>query len=525
MYNFGKLPAVLEDLKSAGLKYNIPYINRGMEKEGLRQTFDGQLAKSRHPQALGSALTNKYITTDYSEALIEFITPIFKETEDLQNFLLNLHAFARQNLPEGESFWCHSMPCILTAEKDIPIAEYGTSNIGLMKHVYRHGLAWRYTRRMQTIAGIHFNFSYPEELWEFLHNFEESTLSLKDYKSVKYFDLIRNFQRYVWLLFYYTGSSPALCNSFLSDQKHNLDNFDDCTAYLPYATSLRMSDLGYTNNEQQQLKVSFNSIEEYTESLSKAIKTPSSDFTKIGIKVDGKYRQLNDSILQIENEFYSIIRPKRTTNSGEKPTLALQKRGVEYIEIRMLDINPFEPTGISDTQIHLLDIMMLSCLLHPSPAINDNEFEIIQKNQQKAILNGREPDLKIDSQNGSNDFLSLAQSCLDNMQSVADFLDENFNVNNYSEAIEHAKILLKDSALTPSGKVLNEMSKGTCSYYPFARKISADHNNTFLKKDIHPDLLNEFKQEASRSLTSQKELEEFETLSFEQFLENYFNQT
>ena len=525
MYNFRELPAFVEKLNSAGLKGNLPFINRGMEKEGLRQTFDGQLAKTKHPEALGSALTNKYITTDYSEALIEFITPIFKETDDLQSFLMDLHAFARQNLPEGESFWCHSMPCILTAEKDIPIAEYGTSNIGLMKHVYRHGLAWRYTRRMQTIAGIHFNFSYPEELWKFLHSFENSKLSLKNFKSVKYFDLIRNFQRYVWLLFYFTGSSPALCNSFLSDQQHNLNDFDDCTAYLPYATSLRMSDLGYTNNEQQQLKVSFNSIEEYTDSLAKAIQTPSSEFAKIGVKVDGEYRQLNDNILQIENEFYSIIRLKELLILERNQHLHLKKRGVEYIEIRMLDINPFEPTGISDKQLALLDLILLSCLILPSPKITNAESKFIQSNQDKAILQGREPGLQIDSLSGSEKFVTSAQSCLENMNSVAEFLDDNFGTKNYTDAIDHAKDLLKDSSLTPSGKVLKEMDKGTCSYYPFARRVSAEHNNTFLQKEINSDLLNEFKNEASRSLKAQKELEDSENISFDQFLESYFNQS
>ena len=526
MYNFNKLPAVLDSLKAAGLNGHLPYINRGMEKEGLRQTFDGQLAQTPHPKKLGSALTNKYITTDYSEALIEFITPIFKDSQELQDFLLDLHSFARQNLPDSESFWCHSMPCILTAEEDIPIAEYGSSNIGQMKHIYRHGLAWRYTRRMQTIAGIHYNFSYPEELWTFLHSHEKSELSLQDFKSVKYFDLIRNFQRYVWLLFYFSGSSPALCKSFLSGQNHNLDSFDDCTAYLPHSTSLRMSDLGYTNNDQQQLNVSFNSIEEYTDTLSKAIDTPSEDFAKIGIKVDGKYRQLNDSILQIENEFYSIIRPKRTTNSAEKPTMALKKRGVEYIEIRMLDINPFEASGISKEQLNLLDIIMLSCLLNPSPEINNKELQVIQSNQQKAILEGRDPNLKIESPESQDiPFKQLASECLKNMQSTADFLDDNFKVSHYKETLAKATEIVADSSLTPSGRVLKEMEKGTCSYYPFARNISAQHNETFLNKKINPDLLKIFTEEAASSLKAQKALEDSETMPFDQFLANYFNQS
>ena len=257
MYNFNKLKTVVESLGESQLAENIPYINRGLEKESLRQVQDGQISKTPHPHALGSALTNKFITTDYSEALLEYITPVFKDTESLLEFLENLHTFSLINMPEDEKIWCHSMPCILTEEEDIPIAEYGTSNIGMMKHIYRHGLAWRYSRRMQTIAGIHYNFSLPDELWDFLKEKENSPLSLVDYKSKGYFNLIRNFQRHVWLLFYFTGSSPALCKSFLTGQKHNLDSFDECTAYKPYATSLRMSDLGYTNKEQQHLTIRF----------------------------------------------------------------------------------------------------------------------------------------------------------------------------------------------------------------------------------------------------------------------------
>ncbi|MCM8536471.1 MAG: glutamate--cysteine ligase [Lentisphaeraceae bacterium] len=523
MYNFDELKNILPSLENDGIYKNLPHILRGMEKEGLRQTRDGQLAQTEHPKSLGSALTNKYITTDYSEALIEFITPVFKETEELQSFLTNIHSFARKNLPKGESFWCHSMPCILTAEEDIPIANYGSSNIGKMKHIYRHGLAWRYTRRMQTIAGMHFNFSYPEEFWKFLHKRENSSLSLKDFKSVRYFDLIRNFKRHVWLLFYFTGSSPALCKSFLSGQKHTLQSFDDCTAYMPHATSLRMSDLGYTNNEQQQLKVSFNSIEEYTNSLSKAIDTPSEEFQKIGIKVDGKYRQLNDNILQIENEFYNIIRPKRTTKSGEKPTSALRDRGVEYLEIRMLDINPFEKTGISSEQIHLLDTFMLSCLLSPSPSIDKEEDKKIKANQEKAILEGRDPKLEIEYFDSKESFKELAKSCLDNLALTAKLLDKNFTTTAYSESIINAQKALEDPSKTPSGKILEEMKKGTCSYYPFARNISAQHNNTFLNHKVPKAQLKHFQDEAVESISRQKEIENSDSISFDEFLSDYFS--
>ena len=524
MYNFSQLKQVVESLDLNMLAKSLPYLNRGLEKESLRQLPDGQISKTPHPYGLGSALTNKYITTDYSEALLEYITPVFKETDSLLEFLENLHTFSLINMPENEKIWCHSMPCILTEEEDIPIAEYGSSNIGKMKHVYRHGLAWRYSRRMQTIAGIHFNFSLPDSFWEYLRESEKSELNLVDYKSKGYFNLVRNFQRYVWLLFYFTGSSPALCKSFLSGQKHDLDSFDECTAYKPYATSLRMSDLGYTNKEQQRLKVSFNSLEEYVQDLGRAIKTPSQEFEKIGVKVDGEYRQLNTNILQIENEFYSIIRPKRTANSGEKPTCALSKRGVEYIEVRMLDVNPFVSVGISEKQIRFLDTFLLACAILPSPPIDEEEKKIIKENQSRAILQGRNPELKMLTSNGEISFKDLASECMDSLKVSAELLDLALKTDSFSKNLQEFSKMIDDSRLTPSGKVLEEMRQRKSSYYPFAKALSNQHNQFLKSRQLPKELLDYLNQTAIQSHELQKDTEDSDSVSFEEFLEAYFNQ-
>lgn len=525
MNTFANLPEIVEQLSRDGLTKCLPHINHGLEKEALRQDDLGHLSQKAHPQALGSTLTNSYITTDYSEALIEFITPVFKDTPELLDFLYELHSYSAQELPEGESFWCHSMPCIITEEENIPIAEYGSSNIGMMKHVYRRGLAWRYTRRMQTIAGIHFNFSYADETWSFLHRQSKTELSLQDYKSERYFDLIRNFQRSSWLLFYLFGASPALCKSFLSDDTPNeLESLDDCTAYLPYATSLRMSDLGYTNKEQQALAISFNSPQEYVNGLSCAIKKPSHEFESIGIKVDGEYRQLNNNVLQIENEFYSIVRPKRTTKSGEKPSVALRQRGVEYIEIRMLDINPFDTIGISEKQSNFLDLFMLSCLLQPSPTISDEEAKRISENQHRIITEGRRPNLKLCTASGEAPFTELAKQVCQSLSSSAELLDQSMNTSRYSDSLSTYSELIDKPEKTPSGKILKELTNKKISYYTFAKELSASHNSTFKNRKVRPELLQKFCAEAARSLLAQKEIEESDELSFEDFLINYFSQ-
>ncbi|MDG2375535.1 MAG: glutamate--cysteine ligase, partial [Woeseiaceae bacterium] len=300
---------------------------KGIEKESLRVLPDGRLVDTPHPSALGSALTNSYITTDFSEALLEFVTPAYANTWETLRVLCEIHQFTYDRM-DDELLWVTSMPCLMTEDNDIPLAQYGTSNVGRMKTVYRKGLGHRYGKRMQTIAGIHYNYSLPEQFWSEFAELEGSTASVDDFRSAAYMGLVRNFRRYGWLILYLFGASPALCKSFLGGQASDLEFFNENTLYRPFATSLRMSDLGYSNNSQAQLKISVNSVDQYIDDLTRAICKTAPEFEEIGVKVDGEYRQLRASQLQIENEFYSPIRPKRVARSGERPTSALRRRGV-----------------------------------------------------------------------------------------------------------------------------------------------------------------------------------------------------
>ena len=177
---------------------------------------------------------------------------------------------------------------------------------------------------MQTISGIHYNFSLPEPL-----------------SNDAYFALIRNFRRHSWLLLYLFGASPAVCASFVADRAHELERLSEDTFYLPYATSLRMGRLGYQSEAQSSLAVSYNSLESYAASLQDALTKPYPAYEAIGIRDGDDYRQLATSLLQIENEFYGTIRPKRVIRPGERPLHALRERGVEYVEVRLMDLDPF----------------------------------------------------------------------------------------------------------------------------------------------------------------------------------------
>ncbi|HEX5421791.1 MAG TPA: glutamate--cysteine ligase, partial [Gammaproteobacteria bacterium] len=302
---------------------------RGLEKESLRADSAGRLSLRPHPPALGSALTHPYITTDYSEALLELVTPPVRSTADTVTCLGDLHSFVHRCL-DGELLWPASMPCLLGASDDIPIAEYGSSNLGRMKNVYRRGLGHRYGRAMQAIAGIHFNYSPPAELWSAMREHEGALVSEADFRSRELLALARNYRRCAWLVIYLFGASPALDKSFRPEGHEMLEALDGRTWYSPFATSLRMSDLGYRNKTQARLNISLNSPEEYIDGLRAAVTSAEPRYEAIGISVDGEYRQLNANILQIENEYYSSIRPKPGKGNKSRPTVALRHDGVEY---------------------------------------------------------------------------------------------------------------------------------------------------------------------------------------------------
>ena len=335
----------VEKIEQAGAGPALTHIRRGIEKESLRINLDGSLSQARHPSELGSPLTHPYITTDYSEALLELITPVCNSVSDVIHSLNSIHQYVFQNIGE-EYLWAASMPCILEGEKEIPIAQYGNSNIGKMKHVYRKGLASRYGRTMQSIAGIHFNFSLNDKFWKEWHTLSNTSASLQDFKSTSYFSVLRNFYRVLWVVLYLYGASPAVCKSFLNGRQHQLERFARGTYFLPHATSLRMGDLGYQSKVQSMIDIGLDNLDEYCNSLLRATKTPYSEYQKIGIKTNDDYLQLNANLLQIENEYYAPVRPKRVARTGEKPTRALQDHGVEYIEVRCVDLDPFLPLGI-----------------------------------------------------------------------------------------------------------------------------------------------------------------------------------
>ena len=492
----------------------------GIERECLRVTADARLAQTPHPEELGSALTNDQITTDYSESLLEFITPALPDPAQTLASLDKIHRFAYSKLG-NEFLWSPSMPCPLPAEEDIPIAYYGTSNIGQLKYVYRKGLALRYGKTMQCIAGIHYNFSLPEALWPVLMQAEGFTGTGRDYQSNAYIALIRNFRRYSWLLMYLFGASPALDAGFLRGRSHQLEQLDADTLYLPYATSLRMSDLGYQSNAQAGLTPCYNNLDSYTDSLRKAVATPYPPYVEIGTHKDGEWVQLNTNILQIENEYYSNIRPKRVTYTGERPIQALVSRGVQYVEVRLLDINPFLPVGIDLPEARFLDAFLLYCALQDSPQFDNTDCGSCSSNFLSVVKEGRRPGLQLQRDGAAVDLKEWAGELLEKIAPLAALLDQSHGGDHHSKAVDEQLAKIKDVSLTPSARVLASMTEHNESFAQFSMRQSLAHAEFFRSEPLSAEDQAAFEEKARKSLLEQAETEKIEEGDFDLFVASY----
>jgi glutamate--cysteine ligase len=495
---------------------------KGVEKESLRVGPDGRIEHSPHPPALGSALAHEHITTDYSEALIELVTPAFRESWQLQQYLCDLHQFVYRHLGE-QLLWATSMPCMINSDADIPIARYGRSNIGRLKEVYRVGLGNRYGRMMQAISGVHFNYSFPEQFWPVLAEALQVRQVNQDFISQQYFGLLRNYRRHGWLILYLFGNSPALCSSFVRGRDHQLEQFGPGTLYAPYATSLRMSDLGYRNKNQAGVQISVNSLEEYVRDLTAAVSTPHPEYQKIGVKVDGEYRQLNANLLQIENEYYSYIRPKRVTRSGEHPSQALRRGGVEYVELRALDVSAFDPVGVNQNKLRFLEAFAALCVLKQSDPIEAGEQAQLDSNHAIVARRGREPGLKLNRNGRPVELRTWALELIDSMRGICELLDAGDERRPYTAALELQQSKIDDPELTPSARSLQELRTTGESFAQFALRMSHVHKAYFL--DLYPpneQRLAEFSAEAEESLRRQAEIEAADDMTFDQFLAKYF---
>jgi glutamate--cysteine ligase len=495
---------------------------KGIEKESLRIEADGNLSQTRHPEALGSALTNRYITTDFSEALLEFVTPAYRNTWEALRAVCDIHQFTYENLGD-ELLWVASMPCRIPDDAAIPLARYGDSNVGQMKTIYRRGLGYRYGRQMQTIAGVHFNYSLPENFWAPYARLLGDERDADDFRSAQYLSMVRNTRRFGWLLLYLFGASPALCKSFAGVDAATMPSFNDETWYEPYGTSLRMSDLGYNNQTQALLNISLNDMDTYIHDLAAATRTPEPAYEKIGVKVDGVYRQLNANQLQIENEYYSAVRPKRVARSGERPTAALRRGGIEYVEIRSLDINVFDPCGINQNTMRFTEAFLIYCLLENSAPFDDAGDAETKFNQLETARRGRDPQLRLRRDGAETPLRDWASVILDGISGIAELIDRAEGSDSYSGAVTAAREMIAKPDATPSARVLEELRTANCSFFEFALAASRGHRDYFSSITVLSEpRREELVSEARESIDRQHDIEAADEIDIDQYLARYF---
>lgn len=492
-------------------------ILRGIEREALRIEKNGRLASTPHPKALGSALTHPLITTDYAESLLEFITPVSDSVPSLFDSLRDIHKVACQHM-NGEQLWPMSMPCYVGDESQIQLAAYGSSNVGQMKTLYREGLRNRYGSTMQIISGVHYNFSLPASFWPKWQHVLGDTKPLSEFISEQYMGLIRNFHRYGWLVPYWFGASPALCRSFLCGLNSSLrfESLGKGTIYLPHATSLRMSDLGYTSTSQSALPVSYNSLEEYVCSVRAATKAHSPEFARLGVKVDGRYRQLNDNILQIENELYAPIRAKRVAKSGQTPSQALEQSGVEYIEVRALDVNPFVAEGVTPGQIHAIDTLLLWCLLMPSKPMSAIELLQSRNNFGVVAVSGRDPEQKLSIAGQDRLITDWVKDMMTQLADVAPLLGEEA-CSSFAELRQQVA-----SGQTLSARLLTTLQSQDMDNGELALQLSHQHHEQLLAHSLQVWQPGDFDTMAKVSFDEQLSIEAADQISLDEYLADYF---
>lgn len=483
-------------------------MRRGIEKESLRSLPDGKLALTPHPLALGSALTHPRITTDYSESQLELITGAHNDVHACLDELRQIHQFTVRELAAAgnERLWVSSMPCGLPTDETIPLGRYGSSNVGRAKSVYRMGLGHRYGRRMQTISGIHYNWSLP------------------GVDNAGYFGLIRNFRRHAFLLLTLFGASPAVCSTFVEGRQHELQPLGSSgSLHMPYGTSLRMGRLGYQSDAQASLCVSYNSLEGYAASLHDALTRPWPAYEALGVKnPGGDYNQLATTLLQIENEFYGTIRPKRTIHAGERPLHALRERGVEYVEVRLMDLDPFEPLGIRASTLRFLDVFLLHCLLADSPPDSPAEVREMAHNQHLTAARGREPGLQLMRGGTSTLLQDWGQQLLSEMLPLAQHLDAQSGHSEHSDAVRQAQADWAAPDRLPSARVLAAVrGQHSDSFVAFVRERAAQTHAQLLAMPWSEAQQSAFETEVMDSLDAQRRIEAADSLPFEQYRLQY----
>ena len=486
----------------------------GIEKEGLRTTA-GRLATTPHPREFGHKLCHPNITTDFSESLLELVTEPYSTVTAAIERLEYLHANVQYILNKyDEQLWAGSMPVRIDDDNEIDIASYGPSYIARAKEIYRRGLSVRYGKRMQIIAGIHCNISFDTQWIQQLHVGNQLKDNRKNYdKNDMYFHIIRNYRRVGWLVGYLFGSTCGFDRSLINNARLRQSNLqlratNTHTLVSATAHSLRMSSLGYSSSIQANFEPCLNDISDYISSMHQGLAEPVDTYRKIGQKKNGEYAQLSTNLLQIENEFYTLIRPKNS-QSNVRPVRVLMDSGVEYIELRNIDVNPLLPLGIDESTITFLVLLIHSCLFAPSPRINAEECHSIRKQF-------------IGIATGTLAMKTVTAQCIRFLQDLLP-MAEHMGAT-FVDAVAAQIYKVNNPKMLPANIVRSKLMSDRIEHNEYIDDLSNQHQQRLLQIANRSDFA-ELAQKAQRSDIDAAELWRQQThqyQSFEGFYEDYF---
>lgn len=476
-----------------------------MEKECLRVDNKGNLALTPHPKSLGSPLMHPEISTDFSESQLELITPTFFSEKKVLNYLKDLHRYLYEKL-DDELLWPFSTPAVLPSEDKIPIANYGTSNLAKKEHTYREGLSVRYGRKMQTLSGIHYNFSFSNQFFSLLASRFGGEANY-EYISSVYLHIVRNFLRLGWLNTYLFGSTPAVDKSYQdSPTPPDFKSWGKRTYIGMDATSIRMSEFGYFTKIQSLLSISFDHIDHYIRDIEHATNTPSSYFEKLS--KDLNLKGFNTNLLQSYAEYYSKIRPKGDLKLHEDPLKAFRLGGIYYLEARNIDLNPLSSDGIEEDQLQFLHLLFLYCLFQKSPYLSHEEHQINYANQNLVALKGRKAGLKL--QTPSHQLKSLKEwgkEILEGMEQIALFLDKNLPKSPNLLCLKNQLKKIENPEETPSQKVMEELIQNKLDFVELGTLLSKKYREEILKRPLNIRLVDQWEKSALKSLKEKEDHE------------------
>ena len=417
---------MLKTIKNLFTKQELLKGNFGVEREGLRVDLKGKLSQKPHPTVFGYKMCNPYITTDFSESQLELITPVFSTTEETYKFLNALYEIVAMEL-EDEYLWPQSMPAIIPEDKDIPIAEFCGCEEGKVAREYREELFLKYGGKKQLISGIHYNFSFNENIIKKLY---ENSDKLKNYKAFKddlYLKVTRNYLRYRWLLIYLLGCTGVVHESYQEDCVKQLEEISKDSFSNEGALSYRNSECGYKN--KIDLFPKYNSVKDYVDSINKFI---------------------DEDLIDTPRELYAPIRlkaknPKSLLNS-------LMDDGINYLEYRSIDINPFEKGGIALNDLHFINIFNLFLLIE-----DENDYENWQQealnNQNTIAINGKN-DVELIRDGKSISKVQWGIEILNKIKVINDELQLG-----YEEIIEDIRKRVEDYKETYTYKIIEKVKK------------------------------------------------------------------